>query len=153
MPIISITTLTHHKVVEENPTEKPGGTIRDSYNLRESKNYAKVRTKKPQYMFVRVLINLVNLVLRIGCTYVCNTDFVRCNLLSTPITPIEKEKMVPYWNVMFDDVEASTDAKLEDGSKGVSDVDQDSEATPLSGPKGKAKNGYHTRMEALPSSS
>ncbi|TQD84989.1 hypothetical protein C1H46_029505 [Malus baccata] len=69
-----------------------------------------------------------------------------------PITPTKEEKMAPYWNVIFDDVEAGTDATSEDKSKGVADADYDSEATPSSGPKWKAKKGYHTHLGALPSS-
>ncbi|KAB2631108.1 hypothetical protein D8674_008627 [Pyrus ussuriensis x Pyrus communis] len=34
------------------------------------------------------------------------------------ITPTDEEKMEPYWNVMFDDVEAGRDATLKDKSKG-----------------------------------
>ncbi|KAM2964224.1 hypothetical protein FF2_022035 [Malus domestica] len=45
------------------------------------------------------------------------------------------------------------DATPEDESKGVANVDNDSEATPLSKPKGKAKTGDHVHMGALPSSS
>ncbi|TQE01926.1 hypothetical protein C1H46_012550 [Malus baccata] len=54
---------------------------------------------------------------------------------------------------MFDDVEAGTDVTPKDESKGAADADQDFEATLSSGPKGKAKKGYHTRVGALPSSS
>ncbi|KAM2637553.1 hypothetical protein EV1_022031 [Malus domestica] len=45
------------------------------------------------------------------------------------------------------------DATPEDESKGVANVDNDSEATPLFEPKGKAKRGDHVHMGALPSSS
>ncbi|CAN6677243.1 unnamed protein product [Malus baccata var. baccata] len=51
--------------------------------------------------------------------------------------------MAFYWNVMFDD----------DKSKGVANVDNNFEATPLSEPKRKAKTGDHVHMGALPSSS
>ncbi|KAB2611820.1 hypothetical protein D8674_019852 [Pyrus ussuriensis x Pyrus communis] len=69
------------------------------------------------------------------------------------ITPIEEETMVPYWNVMFDDVEAGKDATMEEESKGVANVDHNSEVTTSFEPKGKSKKGYHTYLEALPSSS
>lgn len=40
-----------------------------------------------------------------------------------PNTPTEEEKMVVYWNVMFDDVKAGRDATPEDESKGVANAD------------------------------
>ncbi|RXH70673.1 hypothetical protein DVH24_013419 [Malus domestica] len=61
--------------------------------------------------------------------------------------------MTRHWNIMFDDVEASMDATLEDKSKGIVDSDQDSKATPSSERKGNVNKGYHTSVEALPSSS
>ncbi|TQE11599.1 hypothetical protein C1H46_002801 [Malus baccata] len=61
--------------------------------------------------------------------------------------------MAPYWNVMFDDVEASKDATLDDKSKGVTNADHNSEVTPSSKPKWKLNKGYHIYVGALPSSS
>ncbi|KAM1061030.1 hypothetical protein PS2_025332 [Malus domestica] len=61
--------------------------------------------------------------------------------------------MAPYWNVMFDHVEASRDATPEDKSKGVANADHNSEVTPSSELKWKVKKGYHIYVGALPSSS
>ncbi|KAB2625763.1 hypothetical protein D8674_017423 [Pyrus ussuriensis x Pyrus communis] len=83
-------------------------------------------------------------------SYLRSKNYVK--VVVHPITPTEEEKMVLYWNVMFDDVNAGRDATPEDESKGVADADYDSEGTPSSKSKGKAKKGY-TYVGALPSSS
>ncbi|KAB2620732.1 hypothetical protein D8674_037712 [Pyrus ussuriensis x Pyrus communis] len=38
------------------------------------------------------------------------------------ITPTDEEKMGPYWNVMFDDVEVGRDETPKDESKGTYDI-------------------------------
>ncbi|KAM1530061.1 hypothetical protein ACFX1Z_019204 [Malus domestica] len=53
---------------------------------------------------------------------------------------------------MFDDVQLCRNATPEDESKDFADVDHDSEATPSSKPKGKAKT-RHQGKGVLPSSS
>ncbi|CAN6712521.1 unnamed protein product [Malus baccata var. baccata] len=48
-------------------------------------------------------------------------------VLVQSITPTEEEKKVPYWNIMFDDVQPCRDATPEKETEGFLDPDHDSE--------------------------
>ncbi|KAM1366741.1 hypothetical protein ACFX13_000312 [Malus domestica] len=59
----------------------------------------------------------------ISCLSYARGVWVILEVVVHPITPTKEEKMAPYWNVIFDDVEAGIDATPEDKSKGVADAD------------------------------
>ncbi|KAM2061202.1 hypothetical protein ACFX1T_046299 [Malus domestica] len=68
------------------------------------------------------------------------------------ITPTEVEKNARYLKNIFEEVQPSTKATSQCEYKAFEDVDDDSEVTPSSKVKGKAKTG-HQGKRVLPSTS
>ncbi|XP_048447482.1 receptor-like protein 3 [Pyrus x bretschneideri] len=108
MPTILAVALTRHKVVNEKIVEKPGVAIWDSYNFKgfpyvfQSKNYGRVQTENPQLLpwICRWDTNLNPSHPKLNSSH-----FSQQSVLVQQITSTEEEKKVPYWNVMFNDVQ------------------------------------------------